>query len=313
MAKVSVIVPFYNSEKYLKRCLDSLVRQTLKDIEIIMVNDGSTDNGPDIVKSYMSDDRIRIIDKENGGQASARNLGLTVASGDYIIFIDSDDYVESDLCEKLYDAILKGFDIVVSDYYMVDGNEKKYNKISSCLEGEISLRDYLLTTVCPWNKIYKKSFLLDNNFRFPEGIIYEYYASIPTIVNYNPKVYYLPLAFVNYIHTEVSTMRSDEYKEKYENIFIATNYLYEHLCDSEYQDELEYLISYHFLYLGSLNFYRFDKYEQLDKIADFMKNKFPKWNKNKYVQKMSFKEKVLMRLFYNKKYNVIKFVQKIKR
>ena len=159
MAKVSVIVPFYNSEKYLKRCLDSLVRQTLKDIEIIMVNDGSTDNGPDIVKSYMSDDRIRIIDKENGGQASARNLGLTVASGDYIIFIDSDDYVESDLCEKLYDAILKGFDIVVSDYYMVDGNEKKYNKISSCLEGEISLRDYLLTTVCPWNKIYKKSFL----------------------------------------------------------------------------------------------------------------------------------------------------------
>ena len=313
MAKISVIVPFYNSEKYLKRCLDSLVRQTFKDIEIIMVNDGSTDNGLNVVKSYMSDERIRLIEKENGGQASARNLGLYEATGEYIIFIDSDDYVELNLCEKLYDTILKGFDIVVSDYYIVAGNEKKYNKISSCLEGEISLKDYLLTAVCPWNKIYKKSFLIDNHFKFPEGIIYEDYASIPTLVNYNPKVYYVPEAFVNYIHTEVSTMRSDEYKEKYENIFIATNFLYEHLCNSEYQDELEYLISNHFLYLGSLNFYRFNKYEQLNKIANFMKDKFPKWSKNKYVKKMDFKARVLMNLFYQRKYNVIKFIQKIKR
>lgn len=313
MAKVSVIVPFYNSEKYLSRCLDSLIKQTLKDIEIIMVNDGSIDTSESIVKGYMKDSRVKLINKENGGQASARNLGLTVASSDYIIFIDSDDYVESFLCEKLYAAILKGFDIVVSDYYIVDGDEKKYNKISSCQEGEISLKDYLLTAVCPWNKIYRKSFLLDNNFRFPEGIIYEDYASIPTLVNYNPKVYYLPLAFVNYIHTEVSTMRSDEYKEKYENIFKATDFLYNHLCDSKYTLELEYLISYHFLYLGSLNFYRFDKYEQLDKISDFMKNKFPRWSKNKYVKKMSFKEKVLMKLFYYKKYNIIKLIQKIKR
>ncbi len=313
MAKISVIVPFYNSEKYLKRCLDSLVRQTFKDIEIIMVNDGSTDNGLNVVKSYMSDERIRLIEKENGGQASARNLGLYEATGEYIIFIDSDDYVELNLCEKLYDTILKGFDIVVSDYYIVAGNEKKYNKISSCLEGEISLKDYLLTAVCPWNKIYKKSFLIDNHFKFPEGIIYEDYASIPTLVNYNPKVYYVPEAFVNYVHTEVSTMRSDEYKENYENIFIATNFLYEHLCNSEYQDELEYLISNHFLYLGSLNFYRFNKYEQINNIANFMKDKFPKWSKNKYVKKMDFKARVLMNLFYQRKYNVIKFIQKIKR
>ena len=313
MAKISVIVPFYNSEKYLKRCLDSLVRQTFKDIEIIMVNDGSTDNGLNVVKSYMSDERIRLIEKENGGQASARNLGLYEATGEYIIFIDSDDYVELNLCEKLYDTILKGFDIVVSDYYIVAGNEKKYNKISSCLEGEISLKDYLLTAVCPWNKIYKKSFLIDNHFKFPEGIIYEDYASIPTLVNYNPKVYYVPEAFVNYVHTEVSTMRSDEYKENYENIFIATNFLYEHLCNSEYQDELEYLISNHFLYLGSLNFYRFNKYEQINNIANFMKDKFPKWSKNKYVKKMDFKARVLMNLFYQRKYTVIKFIQKIKR
>ena len=313
MVKVSIIVPVYNSEKYLKRCLDSLVNQTFDDIEIIVVNDGSTDRSEETIKGYMNDKRIILINKENGGQASARNLGLTKAHGDYIMFIDSDDCVNLDMCDKAYNAIKDGYDIACMDYYIIDGDGKKYHKISACTEGEISLKDYLLTAVCPWNKIYKKSFLVDNGFEFPEGIIYEDYASIPTLVNYKPKVYYLPLAFVNYIHTEVSTMRSNEYKDKYENIFIATDFLYEHLCDSEYHDELEYLISYHFLYLGSLNFYRFDKYEQLDKIADFMKCKFSKWNKNKYVKKMSFKEKTLMRLFYHKKYHVIKFIQKIKR
>lgn len=314
MIKVSIIVPFYNSKKYLKRCLDSLVKQSLNDIEFIFVNDGSTDGSEKIVYDYLSkDNRIRLFNKKNGGQASARNFGLSKAHGDYIIFIDSDDYVEENLCEELYNSVKNGYDIVISDYYIVSDNVKSYHKISKCVEGEISLKEYLLTAVCPWNKIYRREFLIKNGFVFPEGIIYEDYASIPTLVNYNPKVYYLPKAFVNYIHTEVSTMRSDEYKEKYENIFEATDFLYEHLYKGEYIEELEYLISYHFLYLGSLNFYRFEKFEQFDKISDFMKKKFPKYFKNKYVRKMSLKEKVLMRLFYHKRYNVIKYIQKIKR
>ena len=314
MIKVSIIVPFYNSKKYLKRCLDSLVKQSLNDVEIIFVNDGSTDGSEKIVYDYFNkDNRIKLFNKKNGGQASARNFGLSKAHGDYIIFIDSDDYVEENLCEELYNSVKNGYDIVISDYYIVSDNVKSYHKISKCVEGEISLKEYLLTAVCPWNKIYKRDFLIENSFVFPEGIIYEDYASIPTLVNYNPKVYYLPKAFVNYIHTEVSTMRSDEYKEKYENIFIATGFLYEHLYKGKYIEELEYLISYHFLYLGSLNFYRFEKFDQLDKISDFMKKKFPKYYKNKYVKKMGVKEKVLMRLFYQKRYNVIKFIQKIKR
>ncbi len=313
MAKVSIIVPVYNSEKYLKKCLDSLVNQTLKDIEIIVVNDGSTDQSQSIIKKYASQDkRVKLINKKNGGQASARNLGLAQAKGEYIIFIDSDDYAEEDMCEKMHQAILKGYDIAVSDYYIVSEQGRKYNKVSSCTEGEISLQDYLMTAVCPWNKIYKTSFLIDNKFTFPEGIIYEDYASIPTLVNYNPKVYYLAKAFVNYVYTESSTMRSDIYKEKYENIFIATDYLYENLVDPKYKEELEYLISYHFLYLGALNFYRFEKYEQLNKIADFMRDKFPKWTKNKYIQTKSFKTKVLMYLFYHKKYSLIRFIQKLK-
>lgn len=313
MCKISIIVPVYNSEKYLRKCLDSLINQTFKDIEIIMINDGSTDNSEKIIKEYQKKDkRIVLFNKKNGGQSSARNLGLSRAKGKYISFIDSDDYIQPNLCEKLYGVISAGYDIVVTDYYIIDGKFKKYYKISNCEEGEISSKDYLLTAVCPWNKMYKKSFLINNKFKFPEGIIYEDYASIPTLVNYNPKIYYLSEAFVNYIHTEVSTMRSAEYKIKYEDIFVATNFLYEHLFDSEYREELEYLISNHFLYLGSLNFYRFNKYEQIDKISDFIKEHFPKWKDNYYIKKKGKKEKIIMSLFYHKKYKVIKFFQKVK-
>ena len=102
MYKLSVIIPVYNVENYLRECLDSIINQTVKDIEIICVDDGSTDSSPDILKEYQNkDSRIRIITKENGGQASARNLGIKEAQGEYIVFIDSDDFIESEMLENL--------------------------------------------------------------------------------------------------------------------------------------------------------------------------------------------------------------------
>ena len=115
MVEISVIIPVYNTEKYLNECLDSIVNQTLSDIEIICVNDGSTDNSLAILESYAKkDNRITVISQENNGQGSARNLGLKNSSGNYICFIDSDDYVDLNMLEKLYDnVILNNSDIVV--------------------------------------------------------------------------------------------------------------------------------------------------------------------------------------------------------
>ena len=310
--KFSVIVPIYNSEKYLKKCLDSLVNQTFKNIEIILVNDGSTDNSEDIIKQYLKDKRIIYLKKENGGQASARNLGLSKAKGDYISFIDSDDYVDLDMFEKLNECTFDN-DIILSDYYYTKENQDNYVKLFNGNAGNIINTDYWKFDTCPWNKFYKKSFLIENNFSFPEGIMYEDYASIPTLIKYNPKLYYCNEAFVHYVQSEVSTMRSEVYKEKYEDIFKATNYLYDNLIGCGYDQELEYLICFHFLYLGSLNFYRFKKYKQIDKISNFIKEKFPLWYNNRYVKKISLKEKILMKLFYLKKYKIISFIQRIKR
>ncbi len=311
--KFSVIVPIYNSEKYLKKCLDSLVNQTFKNIEIILVNDGSTDNSEDIIKQYLKDKRIIYLKKENGGQASARNLGLSKAKGDYISFIDSDDYVDLDMFEKLNECTFDN-DIICLDYYITINDDNNYHKVGNFNEStNIKVKDYFTMDVGPCNKIYKLEYLKKINFKFPENIIYEDYAVIPTLAKLNPKVYYLNDAFLHYVQSEVSTMRSEVYKEKYEDIFKATNYLYDNLIGCGYDQELEYLICFHFLYLGSLNFYRFKKYKQIDKISNFIKEKFPLWYNNRYVKKISLKEKILMKLFYLKKYKIISFIQRIKR
>ena len=108
MTKVSIIVPVYNVEKYLKRCLDSLVNQTLKDIEIICVNDGSTDGSLAILNEYVrNDDRIVVINQENSGQSVARNRGIDVAKGEYLGFVDSDDWVSEDYFERLHNSAIQ--------------------------------------------------------------------------------------------------------------------------------------------------------------------------------------------------------------
>ena len=128
MPKVSVIVPVYNVEEYLERCLDSLVNQTLKDIEIIIVNDGSTDGSKEIIQKYLNKYKnIVYLEKENGGLSSARNYGIPYAKGEYIGFVDSDDYVELTMYEKMYNkAIEEKSDMVECDFIWEYPNKKRY-------------------------------------------------------------------------------------------------------------------------------------------------------------------------------------------
>lgn len=133
--KVSIIIPIYNVEKYIEQCIESVVNQTLKDIEIIIVNDGTKDNSMKKIEKYLSDPRIIVIDKENGGLSSARNVGLEIAKGEYIAFIDSDDFIELTMLEELYNNSEKA-DIVFSDIIFYDDKtkNKKYSKIKLSFE-----------------------------------------------------------------------------------------------------------------------------------------------------------------------------------
>ena len=161
MVKISVIVPVYNSEKYLSRCIDSILKQTMKDFELILINDGSTDESLSILKQYeLKDNRIRVINQKNAGVSKTRNKGIKLANGDYITFIDNDDTIKSDYLEKFLPFIGE-YDVVIGGYQRIDSNG---NIIS-----EFRLKDSLwskYTFITPWARIYKKKFLIDNNIKF---------------------------------------------------------------------------------------------------------------------------------------------------
>lgn len=165
---ISIIVPVYNVDKYLEKCVDSIINQTYKNIEIILVNDGSTD-GSGQVCDYLAkkDSRIAVYHKENGGVSSARNLGLDNAQGDYIGFIDSDDYIDPDMYESLYDDLKKyNVDISMCGLYHVYANKKDeqvdkvQNYIINSNDAINLVLDGKFSAVTPGNKLYKKSLFL---------------------------------------------------------------------------------------------------------------------------------------------------------
>lgn len=186
--KVSIIVPVYNVENYLSECLDSICNQTLEDIEIICINDGSSDDSLKILEEYSKkDDRIVVISKENGGQGIARNLGINLAKGEYIGFVDSDDWIEPDMFEKLYDKAHKNnLDVNMCRLSLFDektGNFdnstwyyglKHFDRLKNDIFDYSDTIDFLTSiSVTPVNKIYKRNFLINNNLKFAEDLIFE--------------------------------------------------------------------------------------------------------------------------------------------
>ena len=175
MVDISIVVPVYNSEDSLNKCIDSLINQTKKELEIILVNDGSTDNSEDIIKSY-KDKRIKYYKNKNQGIGKTRNFGINKTTGKYIMFIDSDDYLREDACEMLYNyAENNSCDLVVCDFYRVIDNKLIEEKINT-ISGNTLLEDpsiLLKVNLSPWNKLYKRDLIIDNKIKFIEDLKYE--------------------------------------------------------------------------------------------------------------------------------------------
>ncbi len=174
MAKVSVIIPVYNVEKYLKECLDSVINQTLKDIEIICINDGSTDNSLTILEEYAAkDSRIKLINQENQGVGTARNNGIEKSSAPYIMFLDSDDYFMPQTCQKAYETIIENnSDIgIFGNYKLLEQNiineYENWQKATLEIAQENNYADF---QVYLWDKIYKKEFLNKYNLRIIKNL-----------------------------------------------------------------------------------------------------------------------------------------------
>ncbi len=227
--KVSIITPVYNTAPYLDRCIESLINQSHKDIEIILVDDGSLDNSRQVCKYWQEkDSRIIYLYKENGGQASARNVALSQATGDYICFVDSDDCIAPDYIARLLDICQSNhLKISMCGYTVVDGNtpvdmiEIPQQQYSTEIISPYDYFSRIYTTmeiahVVIWNKMYHRSIF--ESLRFSEGHIYEDEGIIHHLINEceNIGVYFQPLYF--YTVREGSTMTPDKFNPKHFDI-----------------------------------------------------------------------------------------------
>ncbi|MDR2616265.1 MAG: glycosyltransferase [Endomicrobium sp.] len=218
MPKVSVIVPIYNVEKYLPRCLDSLLNQTLKDIEIICVEDCSTDNSRSVLKEYgQRDSRLKILyNKFNSGLATTRNNGLKVAESGYIMFCDSDDYYDQSMCLKLYNTInncnceiaVCGINVIYEDKSGLPYKEsdKKYYAIKYDGLIKVTNKIVLNTDVSVCNKIFKREIIEENNITFPDGLLFEDACFYFCYMIFCKNIFFIKDKFYNYVRQENGIM-----------------------------------------------------------------------------------------------------------
>lgn len=219
MIKVSVIIPVFNTEKYISKCLSSLVNQTLDDIEIICVNDGSTDNSLEIIEKIANNDaRIKIINQEHKKQGAARNSGLRIAEGEYIGFVDSDDWVDLNYYEMLYNTAKKyDADIALATNVRIgNGKTKKRleiteEKTAETLQEKIDIGNQVKNP-CPTNKIYRHSMLKDNNIIWPEGVFCEDKLFTIQAIYYANKIVTVPDVNYYYFRNPNSTVHTKSEK-----------------------------------------------------------------------------------------------------
>lgn len=200
---VSVIVAAYNAQKYIRRCLDSILAQTMPNFEVIAVNDGSTDGTPAILDEYAAKDpRVRVIHKPNGGVASARQAGLDAAQGEYTIHADSDDWVEPEMLEEMYAAACANHsDMVFCDFYEIHKDQIKYNSQRPESHDRLTIFgqtfNILSGSLC--NKLIKRTCFLDYQISFEQGVNYEEDKLVCLkILSHDIVVTYLEKAFYHY-------------------------------------------------------------------------------------------------------------------
>ena len=301
MPKVSIIVPVYNVENYLIKCLDSLINQTLEDIEIIIVNDGSKDNSEEIIKQYENNypQKIKYLKKENGGLSSARNYGLPHVTGEYVAFLDSDDYVETNMYEEMYKkATTENLDMVECDFIW-DYQDKTKNDIGQ--EYATPQQAIEFARVVAWNKLYKKEIIEKSNTIFPQGLQYEDVEFFYKIVPHLSKMGAVRKPFVHYIQRgdSISNTQNEKTKDIFTVLDNVLNYYKENGLYDQYKEVLEYRYTRYLLSSSLLRITKIPEKEIRNKLLKMtwekLNSTFPKWKKNKILKTGKDSKKLYMR------------------
>ena len=289
--KVSVIVPVYNVEEYLEKCLDSLAHQTLKDMEVIIVNDGSPDNSQKIIDKYVKKySNMHGYIKENGGLSDARNYGLKYVNGEYIAFLDSDDYVSLDMYEKMYEKAKENdYDLVLCDINYIYPDKVLRVNSGVNTDTEDIKKTYLTIHPAAWNKIFKRD-LFNNKIYFKRGVWFEDVEFIYRMLPYVKKIGVIHETYNQYIQREGSITNTINRKiyDYIDNMNGVVDYYKKNNLYQEYQKELEYAyVRYLYAtFIKSVMKYNNSDYnEAVCKAIENVKKYFPHYRKNKYFYK----------------------------
>lgn len=288
--KVSVIVPVYNVYDYLEKCLDSLANQTLKEMEVIIVNDGSPDNSQEIIDKYVKKHKnMHSYQKPNGGLSDARNYGLKYAKGEYIAFLDSDDFVKNDMYEKMYEkAKEKDFDMVVCDInYLYP--DKTLMVTSGILSDTKDIKS-IYSSIHPaaWNKIFKKE-LFKNDVYFKCGVWFEDVEFIYRMLPYIKSIGVVHEPFNQYVQREGSITNTINRKiyDYVDNMNGIIDFYKKRKLYQKYEEELEY-VYVRYLYATFIkSASRYNKNDYMEAVDTAIKNvneHFPSYKKNKYFK-----------------------------
>lgn len=321
--KVSVIIAAYNIENYIKRCLLSVVNQTLKDIEVIVVNDGSTDKTLEIIEEIQSKYNIvKIVDQNNKGSIEARKSGLEIAKGEYILFVDGDDWLELNALELLYnDANNNESDIVIYNaFFSYDDRKEKSSVIFDDNLDKDYIKNLFLGKVLPciWSKFIKLDFIKSNNIKLPSNISFaEDLAISASLFMYNPKISILRENLYNYYQRNDSITKKKNIKvlEVDKALSFIKDNLLEKNIYNKYKQEFEYMV---YIYLFELWFLK-EYYDEEDigtKLYKQYKDRNIDINKNSIINKKieSYALSLKIRIkSYNKNYSYGKFYDNLRK
>ena len=301
--EITVIVPVYNVERYLDQCLDSLQCQTYPNLQVLIVNDGSTDRSPQIAwqRVQQRPDRFCLLQKPNGGLSDARNFAIPYATGEWIGFLDSDDYADPDYYEKMAEQMAKGMDVVVSDieYFYEDGRQPwRMQGLNPHAFSSVQ-RQAFLSPMFAWNKLYRASLFTEQGFRYPTGTWYEDIPVTMPIFALSSHIGYQKEALIHYRQRPGSIM-SETASQRLKEIFPVMQQVRDQFhqmgIEQKYAQELEYLHIEHLRLYGMFRFLRSPLSRELYAMSQqVMREHYPHWHRNPYLRQLSWKNRVFLR------------------
>lgn len=321
--KISVIIPVYNVEKYLSKCLDSVLQQDFDSYEIVAVNDGSTDLCSEILKEYsLKNEKIIVVEQENKGLGGARNTGIETATGEYLLFLDSDDAIKPETLSGLYqDAIQNQADIVWCgmDYVneageVISTRRANENGVKLVTQQECPL--LFANDSYAWNKLYRRSLFIENNIRFPERAWYEDLKTLPKLVLKSEKIALSDRVCFDYLQRADSIMHvpnADRNIEMIDAVSDVLNYYKEENAFDKYFESLEYMTVLHVLVFATLRVASINpKHKLLKEFNEFVCENFPDFKNNVKVKtEFSFRHKLIYEFSKRKMYRALFVLNKL--